>query len=290
MKTTLLSLIDGSGATALNELIARINKLIPVERIYLSQFQYKETSFKELVILFPNSSKLHITEARPLLNMVMADIPEYRFRVFYLHEVKQALLQGSIVFYSICREENLIYQLEGSDHVLLLPNLTAKAVSNKVKRNFEKELKKIGGFREGAAFYMNRQDVVMSTFMLHQVIELSYRAAELLVIGRDKISHSICNHQKFIQQYVPELGLVFNSQDEEEMKLLALLDDAYRAVRYENIYTVNDEQVLFFMSKADLMAKLIAELYKVMVAQFTEQCAIRQEDAVPVIASACSQV
>ena len=155
------------------ELITRITKLIPVGGIYLSRFQYQETSFEELTILIPNSSKMHVAEARPLVNMVMAGHPEYRFRLFYLQEVKQALKRGSIVFYTLCREENLIWQLPGSNLVLMEPGLTAKAVLAKVKRNFKKELKRVAGFKQGAAFYLKQADYAMSAFMLHQVMSNS---------------------------------------------------------------------------------------------------------------------
>jgi len=53
--------------------------------------------------------------------------------------VKQALKQGSIVFYAICREENLIYQSERYQTILLTGDLTAKAVLKRAKRNFTKD-------------------------------------------------------------------------------------------------------------------------------------------------------
>jgi hypothetical protein len=253
------------------EFITRITNLIPVERIYLSRFEYKETGFKELTILIPNSGKMHITEARPLVNMVMAENAGYRFRLFYLHEVKQALIKGSIVFYTICKEENLVYHLAGSNFVLVLPNLTPKAVLNKVKRNFTKELKKIAGFREGAEFYIRQENCQLAALMLRQVIELSYRTAELIIIGRDKISHSVRNHQQYIQLYIPEMSVIFNQQDEEEMKLLDLLDDAYRSVRYENSYQIKQEQILAFNSKADLIGEQLTKLHQVVVEQFKQE-------------------
>jgi HEPN domain-containing protein len=258
--------------STLPEMIARIIKLISVERIYLSRFEYEENSFNELTILIPNSSKIHVIEARPLANMVMADYTDHRFRLFYLHEVKQALKQGSIVFYRICKEENLIYQMVGSNFVLMVPDLTAKAALQRTKRNFAKELKKILGFREGAQFYLKQKNYSLAALMVHQVIELSYRTIELIVVGREKISHRIRNHQKFMQQYVPELATIFNSQDEKEMKLLDLLDDAYRAVRYENAYRINKTQLIYFIEKADLIGEELAKLYDVVVEQFKQDC------------------
>ena len=264
------------------EFINRITKIFPVARIYLTPSTCGNTNFKELTFLLPNSGKLYITEARPLVNMVMMDHPQYQFRLFYLHEVKQALEQGSMVFYTICREEHLVYQSENSNELLSPPELTAKAVLHKARRNFEKELKKIAGFREGAAFYLHQGDAVMSTFMLHQVIELSYRAAELLVAGREKISHSIRNHQKFMRHYVPAWGIVFNEEEEKELKLLALLDEAYRSVRYETTYAVDQQALLFFTGKADLVQEQLAGLYELVVAQFTQNClATEKEKSIP---------
>lgn len=249
------------------ELITRLTKLIPIERIYLNDFEYKETKFKELIILLPSSNKLHITEVRPLVNVVMAGYPEYRFRMCYIQEIKHALYYGSMVFYTICREEKLVYQSE-CHHTELSTDLCAKSVLKKAKRNFKKEWKKVTDFREGFQFYLKQENYPFAAFMLHQVIELSYRAAELLVIGKVKISHSVRNHQKLMQQYVPELGVVFNEADEDEMTLLTLLDEAYRSVRYEDTYVVDLDQLSSISLKADLMEKQIGLLYELTVARF----------------------
>jgi hypothetical protein len=250
------------------ELIARLSSLIPIERIYQSDFEFKGTRFRELTILFPGSGKMHLTEARPLAGMVMADYPEYRFRIFYIQEIRQALKDGSMVFYTICRAENLIYQSERYKTVLITTALTAKAVLRRTKRNFRKELKKVAGFRDGFQFYLKHENYPFAALMLHQVIELSYRIAELMVTGREKITHSIRNHQKLMQQYVPELGAIFNEDDEDELKLLSLLDEAYQSVRYENTYTIDRDQLLALLIKADLLDRWITELYKLAIKQY----------------------
>lgn len=258
------------------ELITRLTKLIPIERIYLNDFEYKETKFKELIILLPSSSKLHITEVRPLVNVVMAGYPEYRFRMCYIQEIKHALHYGSMVFYTICREEKLVYQSE-CHHTELSTDLCAKSVLKKAKRNFKKEWKKVTDFRAGFDFYLKQENYPLAAFMLHQVIELSYRAAELLVIGKEKISHSVRNHQKLMQQYVPELGVIFNEADEDEMSLLALLDEAYRSVRYEDTYAVDLDQLSSISLKADLMEKQIGLLYELIVTQFMADVKAKEE-------------
>lgn len=249
------------------ELIDRLTQLIRMERIYLNDFKYKGTRFSELIILLPNSAKMHITEARPLVSMALSDHPEYHFRIFYIQEIKRSLQSGSLVFYTICRDENLIYQSDCC-HTILSSDLDAKAILKKAKRNFRLEWKKVSDFKKGFQFYLKEDNYPLAAFMLHQVIELSYRTAELLIMGREKISHAVRSHQRLMYRYVPELGVIFNPDDEEEMSLLTLLDDAYRSVRYELIYLINRNQLLEILSKADLMEKEIAALHKLVITQF----------------------
>lgn len=249
-------------------LIGRLTNLFTIERIYLSHFQYKGAGVVELTILIPHSSKLHILEVIPLVNMAVADYHGIRPRVFYMDEARRALRGGNLVFYRICQPENLVYQRTGGTVDLITPDLTAKVILRHVKREFKKELKKISGFREGAAFYMEREDYPMAAFMLHQVIELCFRTAELLIVGRDKTSHSLRNHQKLMRRYVPGCGIIFNEEDAQEEGLLSLMDDAYRAVRYETRYKVDRMQVLAFFSKADLIWERLAELFELVVEEF----------------------
>ncbi|WP_316793736.1 HEPN domain-containing protein [Pedobacter frigoris] len=254
-----------------HDFINRITQLMPVERIYISHhYNAQESQVKELTIVLPRVSKIHTAEAKLLIGMIMADYHEYSFTVFTVQEIKRALHYGSMVFYTICKEENLLYQSEGIVE-LLSADMTAKAVLKKAKRNFEKEWKKITGFGEGFQFYFDQAKYDLAAFMLHQVVELSYRTVELLVIGRDKAIHSIRHHQSLMKGYLRELGAVFNEEDEAEMALLTLLDGAYRSVRYEVDYEISQEQLQRLSAKADLVKSLVLRMYEQMVSDFKEE-------------------
>lgn len=255
----------------LAELINRLIALVPVERIYLSEYVYHAHAFEELTILMPHSSKMHIAEARPLVNMLMATYPSYRYRLFYAPEVKAALDKGSIAFFTICRPENLIYQFAESNFTWSATDLSAGSILEKINKAFEQELEKVAGFKAGFRFYFRQGNYPLAALMIHQAIELNYRAAELLVIGREKISHAIRSHQKFMKPYIPELGTIFNGADETDMALLDLLDEAYQGVRYENAYQVSEEQLCLFMEKAGLVEKRTVALYEFLVARFVQQ-------------------
>jgi HEPN domain-containing protein len=262
------------------EFVNKIAQLMPVARIYLRNncdAQHNQT--KELTIVLPASSKLHPMEARPLIGMVMADYPEYAFFIFTVPDIKRALQYGSMIFYTICKEDNLLYQLPGSGD-LLPADITAKAVVKKARRNFEKEWKKIAAFGEGFQFYFDQTNYALAAFMLHQVIELSYRTVELLLIGKDKTTHSIRGHQQFVKGHSSTLGAVFDEQDEAEMALLGLLDESYRSVRYELDYEIDQEQLQKLLTKAELLKTLVLAQYEEMVSSFMRVVEVEEEPCI----------
>lgn len=68
-------------------------------------------------------------------------------------------------------------------------------VIDKAKKGFNKEIAKIQAFNDGAGFYLEKENYALTAFMVHQQIELAYRAIELFAMGKDKVTHSIRVHQ-----------------------------------------------------------------------------------------------
>jgi|GEM_PF-4808860 len=74
--STVLNQREFSGSSII-EFISRLTQLIFLESIYLSHFDYNGTNYKKLTNLIPASFKIPISEARPLVEIVLADHPEY---------------------------------------------------------------------------------------------------------------------------------------------------------------------------------------------------------------------
>ena len=119
----------------------------------------------------------------------------------------------------------------------------------KVKTAYGYELSKADQFLAGAKFYFKRQNLAHCAFMLHQVFDLTYRAIELLIMGKAKKTHHIQAHQCYIKPYVRPLAELFNQNDEEDIYLLYLLDEAYLAVRYENSYQITEAETIRLFEK-----------------------------------------
>ena len=77
--------------------------------------------------------------------------------------------------------------------------------------------------------------------MLQQSMELTYKALEILLISKERISHSIRNHHNYLKDLTPLYIDLFDQQDEDDINLLETLIEIYQASRYEESYEVELE-------------------------------------------------
>jgi uncharacterized protein YecE (DUF72 family) len=82
---------------------------------------------------------------------------------------------------------------------------------------------------------------------------------EVLVMGKDQKIHRIGTHQLYIKAYVTQLSELFNQDD--EVYLLHLLDEAYLAVRYENNYNISEQHITRLFKKVDVLNHIAQQVY-----------------------------
>lgn len=266
----------------LKNLVNRIADLLIVEQIY-------ETSIiscsgkKELFILVPSQPAMALAELKPIMNMLFEGYSDYGYRLFYVHQVKENLSRGNLLFYEVCQLKNQLYINPLSDYKLFTENNDAELFLVKAKQNFLREMNKVIAFNEGTAFYFEKQNYAIAAFMVHQQIELAYRAIELFAMGKDKVTHEIRVHQKHVSNYLPELAGLFDETNDAERKLMNQLDNAYLAVRYENDYQISKDKLLKAMEKGALIQKWVCQIHKNMLTVFEENHLIKTANDEPVL-------
>ncbi|WP_431292656.1 HEPN domain-containing protein [Pedobacter sp. P26] len=238
-------------------LLKDIIAAVPVQYIYLHHNFLADKTAQEMLIMVSFKHVHILNELTPVLNIIFNGQMEWSYRVFHVHEVEQALLQGSLFFYYATTAQNCLFSISGN----FLNGGAPKLVADQVSTMYRQGIDKANKFLVGATFYFKQQNFEYSAFMLHQVFDLMYRAIEVLVMGKDKKTHRIKVHQLYIKPYVKPLSELFND-NEEEVSLLHLLDEAYLAVRYENCYTIGEPDVLRLFEKADLLYVLAEQVYQ----------------------------
>ncbi|WDF69594.1 HEPN domain-containing protein [Sphingobacterium oryzagri] len=244
-----------------------------IEQIYVIEDQNKGAPAHELIILLPSTNTQHITEARAMIGTLISCEGNFRYRTFYFHEVKEGIKRGSIVFFSICQPRQLIYIRPESNVRLYNDKVTFEKVYKRAKLQSRREHKKIGSFRQGMQFYYDRGNDALCALMLHQVFELCYRLAEINLIGKEKISHSLRGHHRFLIDYLPELSTIFDIGDEREMTLLENLNEAYIRARYENSYQISRSAINELIDRSVQLEKIIEDYSVVLHGQFEDRFA-----------------
>ncbi|WP_090975242.1 HEPN domain-containing protein [Parapedobacter composti] len=141
----------------------------------------------------------------------------------------------------------------------LSSKLSPERVLKRANEDLEMEKRKIKAFSDGAQFYLDKGNYQLCAFVLHQVFELCYRMVEIVIFGKEKLSHSIRNHHQIALAYLPQLKLIFDKNDENDMTIMELLDSAYLSVRYENGYYVTERQLLCLIDKAQTIQEMVEE-------------------------------
>lgn len=249
-------------------LLKRITAAVPIQYIYLHNNFFTGKAVQEMLIMVSFKHVRILNELTPVLNIVFNGQTEFSYRVFHVHEVERALREGSLFFYYATAAQNCLFSKSGN----FLECGAPEFIADRVNSNYQHETNKANKFLAGANFYFKQQNFEHCAFMLHQVFDLMYRAIEILVMGKDKKTHRISAHQLYVKAYVKSLSELFN--DEEELCLLHLLDEAYLAVRYENNYTISEADVIHMFEKVDLLYRVAEQVYQgIMNNHFDKQVA-----------------
>jgi HEPN domain-containing protein len=160
----------------------------------------------------------------------------------------EALGKGHI-FYSLnCTAKTLIYD----DKKTTLP-LTSSAALQKMKEDVKATF--MSGFNKAFSFYQSavyiqefNQSPIM-LFFLHQSTEFIYRSILRSLGGYDKQTHSIRRLKIHAQHCAPQLNAILPDNSTVERRIMDLLEDGHIKPRYENGYSVDNNDISSLFSK-----------------------------------------
>lgn len=105
----------------------------------------------------------------------------------------------------------------------------------------------------------------MSAFMIHQALEQTYRNLELILMGKDKITHSIRCHHATLCKIYPYCKPVFDVDQAMDDDLLEILEEIYRATRYEDDFQITLET----LERIEQKMKTLTELSETIIIKIT---------------------
>lgn len=227
------------------------------------KYIYKADSFGRslfIIILKGNCSSL-TQELSAMVAKIFQEESDSLFRIFSFEYAEQQLRKGNLFFVHGCRWDNVVYKSSALELDVFHEYTANEKTVNNIEASFQREYTKIMAFKDGATFFIEKENYPQAAFMLHQYTELWYRYAALFIMGKERKSHSIKELQTYLKAFAPQLGRLFNTEIEDERILLKLLDDAYVKTRYGNDYHITKEQIDLILKKASVVEAVVSKLF-----------------------------
>ena len=252
-----------SKADALKPLIQFIVTTIDPSKIYMLLHRDMEAKeeYIDLLIVVPDSKGVSFTELEPILEMACLNNQRVLYSLHSEGNLVSGLKNGHI-FYSLnCIPENLVYD----DKTIAYPTTTPEALKTMkalVYEKFNAGLRKAQDFYESAVLFHKQHSSPVVAFMLHQAIELTYRAILRSLSGYDKKTHELRILKKHIRRCSPLLSNIFPDNTEEEKIWLDILEATYLQARYEDDYQIKETYMTLLFEKAKLFLATAEEVVK----------------------------
>ena len=226
----------------LDEIIIRLTNAFVIEQVFLWAFDWDNIAYYMLQILLKQQPNQNLVEANIYLASVVQRFEHIEFVICYPMEIKKKIRQGLGRPLLICQPGNLIYQHPQAKEPIKIPEHASETYIERTQLYIEKEHQKIHAFIEGYQFYLQKEHLGHAAFMLHQVIELAFRAAEHLMVGEEKRTHRLRTHQDYVAKFSRQLGNLFRTNGRNSV-ILQKLDEAYAAIRYEQDFKIKRRQL-----------------------------------------------
>jgi HEPN domain-containing protein len=225
-------------------------------------FEKEYPRYIDLLVVISGKCAVPFTDLEPLLEL--ASLKD-EYVCCSLHNEGSVIegLKNGHPFYSLnFIPENLVYD----DLSIKYQETTSEALfelKRQAKEKFNFSFQKAKHFYELAIHLHESCSSQILPFLLHQSVEQTYRSVLKSLNGYDKKTHEIRSLKKHIRRCAKGLNGVFPDNNEEEKRLLDILEAAYIDSRYGDTIFLIEEDVLIFMKRIrqlqDIASKIVSE-------------------------------
>lgn len=242
-------------------IIDKLKSLLEIKYVYISHPEKEEDLNPLLIIILKDHCNTLSSDLSSMVAKIFEDATAYHYRIFGYDYAMQQLNEHNLFFVYGCQWEHCIYKDAAAEVDAFMEYQIQPKTLGIIKASFDTEQHKIAAFMDGADFFVEQGNLAQAAFMLHQCMELWYRYAGLILMGKERKSHSIKELQTYLKTLAPALGNLFHTEVEEEQQLLKLLDEAYITTRYANSYHIGLAQINILQDKAKALTGIVTLLF-----------------------------
>lgn len=253
----------------LSLVINSVTSKFNIEQIYINTYKREYTPY-ELIILVSNKYVRTLGEVVPKIVNTIREFPEFKVLCYVAFQAKDKIREGNLFLFTSCQPNKIVYKREESVFEIISKDLDFNKCEELATGLLDREQQKINDFKDGYYHFKELGKYPIAGFMLHQVIELTYRNLELFLLGKERITHSIRSHHLYLKDINVDYNGVFDDENEEDINLLQMLENIYRATRYEDNFYVDIEMLGQIESKMKTLIVHSKEIIDKALGRFEE--------------------
>lgn len=244
---------------SLEGVVELIKRAIPVGIIYNLS---RSTDELDLVVVLEKNCTKAYQEFENLLDLAQLGFKKGQCTVHSYGLLHHLINNGHVFYNTACVAHNVIYQKNNETLFSPLSKGLFEKIRGEAVTRFKIGMDKAVHFYEGAQLYIKNGLDDIAMFMLQQACELTYRCLLHVLRGKGIKSHSPMLLRKHLKRFAPEIIGVFSPIEEEEIKYLQLLEDAYVNSRYNQHYKIAHSSIVHLNSSVALLQQRAMQLFQ----------------------------
>ncbi len=181
--------------------------------------------------------------------------------VHRLEGVRDALLNNSTFFATVCRQGVLVY---GSIGALqgYTPSVIVQPDPAQLTFQWERWFGLSRNFLSTATECASRGWYPLAVFMLHQAVEHACIAAVRVCMGYRPSTHSLTRLLRLVGNISVQVSSIFPCFTDEERELFSVLQRAYLDARYREVYSVSAAETAVLIRRVRMLQQLAETFYE----------------------------
>jgi uncharacterized protein len=181
--------------------------------------------------------------------------------------INSKLSEGQYFFSDIQKEGILLYDT-GNIPLAQRRELTSAEKSKMAQDDFDLWFNSSKFFLEVAGFCLQKGQLKIAAFQLHQSAERTYNAVILVFRGYKPKTHNLDKLYRYTKHYSIKLAGVFPQNAKEERDLFILLKKGYVEARYDKNYTITEGEVNILVERITRLQTIALKICNEKIASF----------------------
>ncbi|MFT3796174.1 hypothetical protein [Flavobacterium sp.] len=247
----------------LEKAIELIMAFSAIRTIYFSPHVEEELNAGIILIIIGEDSPHAWDDLNENYWKVFEAFPQFSFRIFSAQWVKDELKDGNPFFAMHCTKNSLIYSTNETNEFSYVEKLKPRRFLKKAKSEFDKEDNSAFILGLNLKYYKRQEDHLQAAYNIHQNIRWLLIAASNFLTGEYLVEHDLKVHQNHVAKFSTALAKTFDDQNEQEFRLLELLNGACYCVQNgQNMPELTKEIIDAAEAKKDWVNIEVSRLFK----------------------------